>query len=317
MHSRREANQNAMQTNLERKLKTFAVINPVAGPREGETVQEIVERTVRDRESDCEIYLTREGDDVREVVEEALRKGARTILAAGGDGTVSAAASALIDKEAALAIIPSGTWNSLARNLDIPLDIGQAVDLALGEHDIRVIDMLEVEDKFFSLNVSVGIASMVLNTVEREEVRKLGRLTYLYKGAMQFLGRPPFRFWVTTNGRTTTFRANELIVANCGVMGIKNLRLDPDIHMDDGKFNLCRIRAKTFWDYLALGFSMAAGQQKKDPRVNCWEGGSEVRIESNERLPVQGDGEVLGYLPVTVRLRPRALSVIIPPKASQ
>lgn len=306
-----------MQTNLERKLKTFAVINPVAGQREGETVQEIVETSVRNHEGDCEIYLTREGDDVREVVEDALQKGAGIILAAGGDGTVAAAASALIDKDAALGIIPSGTWNALARNLDIPLDISKAVELALGEHDIRVIDMLQVEDRFFSLNISVGVGSIVVNSVEREEIRRLGRLTYLYRGTMELLGRPPFRFRVTTDGRTTYFRANELSVANSGVVGIKNLRLDPDIRMDDGKFNVCRIRAKTFWDYLALGFSMSVGQQKKDPRVHCWEADREVRIESNERLPVQGDGEVIGYLPVTIRLRPHALNVIIPPKAAQ
>ena len=306
-----------MQTKVEQKVKTFAVINPVAGQREGTTVEEIVEARVRESEGDCEIYLTHEGDDVREVVRQAVRRGARVVLAAGGDGTVSAAASALIDKDAALGIIPSGTWNSLARNLDIPLDIGQAVDLALGEHDVRVIDMLEVNDSFFSLNVSVGLASIVLNNVDRDEIRRLGRFTYLYRGAMQLLGRPPFQLRVTTDGRAASVRANELVVANCGVMGLKNLRLDPDIHMDDGKFNVCRIRARTILDYLALGFSMATGGQKKDPRVHCWEAGREVRIESRERLPVQGDGEVLGYLPVTVRLRPQALRVIIPRKPAE
>jgi len=307
----------AMQTKLERKLKTFAVINPVAGQREGTTVQEIVEAAVREREEDCEIYVTRKGDDVRAVVHEAVRKGAGVVLAAGGDGTISSAASALIGTDAVLGIIPSGTWNSLARNLDIPLDIGQAVDLVLGEHDIRVIDVLQVEDRFFTLNVSVGIGSMVLNTVEREEIRRLGRFTYLYRGTLQFLGRPPFRFRVTTDGRSSSLRANELMVANCGVMGLKNLRLDPDIHMDDGKFNVCSIRARTLLDYLAVGFSMAAGKQKKEPRIQCWEAGREVRIESNQRLPVQGDGEVIGYLPVKVRLQPQAVNVIIPPKPAQ
>lgn len=306
-----------MQTKVEQKVKTFAVINPVAGQREGQTVEEIVAARVRESEGDCEIYLTQEGDDVRQVVSEAVQRGARVVLAAGGDGTISAAASALIDKDAALGIIPSGTWNSLARNLEIPLDIGQAVDLALGEHDIRVIDMLQVEDQFFTLNVSVGVASIVLKNVERDEIRRLGRFTYLYRGTMQLLGRPPFRLRVTTDGRKTTLRANELIVANCGVMGLKNLRLDPDIHMDDGKLNVCSIRAKTLLDYLALGFSMATGGQKKDPRVQCWEAGSEVRIESSERLPTQGDGELIGHLPITVRLRPHAVHVIIPRKPAE
>jgi len=157
----------------------------------------------------------------------------------------------------------------------------------------------------------------VLKTVEREEVRRFGRFSYLRRAALEWLGRPPFRFRVTTDGRSTTLRANELMVANCGVLGLKNLRLDPDIHMDDGILNLCHIRAKNLMDYLALGVSMAVGKQKEDPRVHCWQAGSEVRIESDRRIPVQGDGEVIGYLPVTVRLRPHALNVIIPPKPAQ
>jgi YegS/Rv2252/BmrU family lipid kinase len=301
-----------MQTKIEKSLRTFVVLNPVAGQKEAEDVEQALESRLREQHAEFEICRTKPGDDVRAVAEEAVRRGYNVVVAAGGDGTVSSVASALVNKDAVLGIIPSGTWNSLARNLNIPLDIGQAMDLIVQDHDVRTIDVLEVDGSFFTLNVSAGLGAVIMQKLEREDIRKLGRFTFLFKGALRLLGHSPFKYTVRVNGRTTTFRASELIVANCGIVGAKNIRLDPDIHMDDGKFNVCRIYARSLRDYLSLGISMVIGRQKQDPRVVCWEGTDEIRIESRQRIPVQGDGEQAGYLPVTVKLRPRALSIIIP-----
>jgi YegS/Rv2252/BmrU family lipid kinase len=306
-----------MQTTLGQQLKTFVVMNPVAGQKEPGSVQETLRSRLEEQAVPYEIYETTGKENIREVVEQALREGATRVLASGGDGTVSAAASALVGKDAVFGIIPAGTWNTLARNLDIPLDLVQALDLALGQYDIRAIDVLEVDGRYYMLNVSAGAGTSIMSTIEREEIRKLGKLTFLWKGVLQVLGYPPHQYKVTIDGKTTYFRASELIVANSGVVGIKSIRLDPDIHIDDGKFNICRIQAKNFQDYIALGFSMLTGGQHEDPRLDCWEASNEVRIESRQRLQVQADGEIIGYLPVVVRLRPQALNIIVPVKPEQ
>ncbi len=304
-----------MQTTLGQKLKTFVVMNPVAGQKEARTVQDMIESKLTESDTPFEFYETSGQENIREVVEQALKNGTQRVLASGGDGTVSAAASAMVGKDAEFGIIPSGTWNALARNLDIPLDITQAVDLALGEHDLRTIDVLEVDGKYYVLNVSSGAGTHVMRTIEREDIRKLGKFTFIWKGFKEVLGYPVHRFKVTIDGKTTYFRATELIVANSGVIGAKSMRLDQDIHIDDGKFNICRIQANNVSDYVALGISMLTGRQREDPRLICWEAASEVRIESQQRLNVQADGELIGYLPVVVRLRPHAVHIIVPRKA--
>jgi diacylglycerol kinase (ATP) len=306
-----------MQTNPETAPKTFVVMNPVAGQREAQEVQEMIESKLRAQGVPFEIYTTKAEENVREVVEAALKRGFKMVMAAGGDGTISAAASAVVDKEACLGIIPSGTWNALARNLDIPLDLEQALDLALAQPATRTIDMLEVDGHFYVLNVSVGVGSELIQNIEREEIRRLGRFTYILRGTMQLVGYPPFGFRTLMDGKPVNFRASELIVANSGVIGMKNMRLDLGIHMDDGKINACRIYARNLWDYAALGYSMLTGGQRNDPRVVCWELNNEIRIDCRKKLAVQADGEMIGRLPVTVKIRPSAVKIIIPPRPEQ
>jgi diacylglycerol kinase (ATP) len=113
----------------------------------------------------------------------------------------------------------------------------------------------------------------------------------------------------------TRFRASELMVANTSILGLKALRLDPSIRMDDGKLNVCRIYANTVTEYLKLGLSMLRADQERSWNVLCVEALKEVEIRSRERLPVQGDGELIGQLPVTVKLRPKAIKIVTPPHA--
>jgi diacylglycerol kinase family enzyme len=103
------------------------------------------------------------------------------------------------------------------------------------------------------------------------------------------------------------------MVANTAILGIKALQLDPNIRMDDGKLNVCRIYANTIGEYLKLGASMLRRDQKRNWNVLCMEVLEQVEIRSRERLPVQGDGEVIGQLPITVKVRPRAIRIVTPP----
>jgi diacylglycerol kinase family enzyme len=107
-----------METFIQQKLRTFVVLNPVAGQREPEVVHELVESKLRERAVEFEIYETTGQENIREVVEQAVQRGVKMVLACGGDGTASAAASGMVNKDALFGIIPAGTWNALARNPD-------------------------------------------------------------------------------------------------------------------------------------------------------------------------------------------------------
>ena len=101
------------------------------------------------------------------------------------------------------------------------------------------------------------------------------------------------------------------MVTNISILSLKVLQLDPSIRMDDGKANVCRIYAETFTDYLKLMASLIRGSQH-NWNVLCVEASHEIEIHCREKLPVQGDGDVIGHLPVKIKVCPGAVHIVAP-----
>lgn len=299
-----------MEVDLEQKPKTYVVINPVAGNSQLETVRGKIQSALQERAIPCEIYETTGKEKLREVIRSKVKEGFKLFIAAGGDGTLSAVVDGLAGTQLPLVIIPTGTWNTVAQIMGIPLEIDQAVDLLFQEHTIRTIDALQVDQSFFLLSISAGVGSRTIEDVKRHEKRRFGKLVDLWKGLRQLLKFRSYPFEVRIDGRLSKFRASELMVANSASIALKAVQLDPGIRMDDGKLNVCRIYANSLSDYLKLAISMLRGDQKHNWNVLCVEALQEVEIRSRERLPVQGDGDVIGHLPVTVKIFPKAVNIV-------
>ena len=137
-----------MKVDFQQKPKTYIVINPVAGLSQVETVREKIGSALQARDIPCEIYETTGKEDLRQLVRDAVQQGFKLFISAGGDGTLSAVVDGLVGTHIPLVIIPAGTWNALARALDIPLQIDEAIDLLFQEHEIRAIDVMQIGKRF-------------------------------------------------------------------------------------------------------------------------------------------------------------------------
>lgn len=301
-----------MKVDFQQKPKTYIVINPVAGLSQVETVREKIGSALQARDIPCEIYETTGKEDLRQLVRDAVQQGFKLFISAGGDGTLSAVVDGLVGTHIPLVIIPAGTWNALARALDIPLQIDEALDLLFQEHEIRAIDVMQIGKRFYVLSVSAGAGARAIQDVKRQEKRRFGKLADLWQSLSELLEFRSYRFEVKIDGSTTAYRASELLVTNTAIVALKALQLDPNIRMDDGKLNVCRIYANTVTEYLRLAVSMLRGEQKRNWNILCLEALDEVEIRCREKLPVQGDGELIGHLPVTVKLRPKAIHIVTP-----
>ncbi|HMD79997.1 MAG TPA: diacylglycerol kinase family protein [Anaerolineales bacterium] len=301
-----------MQIDIQEKPKTFVVVNPVAGVSQPEQVREKIESALQAREIPFEIYETTGNDNFRQIIRNAIQQGFQLVIAAGGDGTLSGVVDGLVDTQIPLLILPTGTWNALAQALDIPLQIDAALELLFQEHRIRTIDAIEVNQSYYVLSVSAGVGARTMEGVKREEKRRFGRLADLRSAIVHALEFRSYNFEVKIDGKFTKFRASELMVANSSILGLKILRLDPDIRMDDGKLNVCRIYANSISEYLRLAASMLRGDQQHRWNLLCVEALQEVEIHCREKLPVQGDGELIGKLPVTVKIHPKAIQIVTP-----
>lgn len=148
----------------------FFLINRSSGDKSGDRTASRIRARFG---PDADIHVMSEGEDLAAVVADAIAKGAETVVAAGGDGTVCGVAAAILGTGCRMAVIPCGTFNFFARSLDIPLEREAALEvLATGRP--RPVSLGQVNDRVFINNASLGAYALILN--EREQVyRRWGR----------------------------------------------------------------------------------------------------------------------------------------------
>lgn len=298
----------------EKSLKTYVVHNPVSGTSDAEQVHEKITESLQERGVPYEIYQTTGKEDIHDIVKKAIANGFERFVAIGGDGTIQGVASGLVHTDLPLVMVPTGTVNALARELDIPFALEDSVRWWMDSAERRRIDVVEANKRYYLLNVSVGTAASIMKNVKREDINRFGVLPYI-REALRRMNVPMYRFKVTIDDRSFTVRASEIFIANSGVLlGLAALRLDPEASLDSGKLSVCRARLQTVFDYVRMAFKIAVKPDSDSEELNCVDALREVRIEANGRVPVQGDGELIGNTPVTVRLIPHALNVIVPPR---
>jgi YegS/Rv2252/BmrU family lipid kinase len=293
------------------KSHAFVVLNPVAGTTDPDRLERRIVRRFESAGWVLDIHRTAENEEISHIVRKAIAQEPDMVIAAGGDGTVSQVAEGLIGTDIPLGLIPTGTGNVLARDLEIPLLSSRAIRLLVGPHKTRAIDALRVDDRHFLLNISIGTSAAAMHDTEREEKRQFGFLAYIWTGIRKLLGVQPAHFSLEVDGRTHRADASDVIIANSGIIGVPALRLGNEISMDDGKMGICIIRARAAWDYLRLMWDALLRRPQRDPRYHCLTATEQVTVSSDPALPVQGDGDPIGHGSLNVSIAPDALRVIV------
>ncbi|WP_435021970.1 diacylglycerol/lipid kinase family protein [Tundrisphaera sp. TA3] len=291
----------------------------ILNPRSGTASVDTARRAIADRKASGELdeYELKEGDDLHAVVREALGRGVRLVVAAGGDGTVSSVADVLAGTDASLAIFPMGTTNVLAREMGLPVEPDGTSPLpaaALLDHpeSIARIDAMKVAGHHYFTQVGVGIDALMIRDTKDGAKRMFGRAAYLWTAFGQLLGFQPRRFTITADDRTLVVRASEIVVANVGMLGQPPYRWGPGIRPDDGRLSICIVRARNLWHYAQLFWMVARGRHNESPHIRYVESRKTISIASEKPLPVQADGEIIGETPVRIELVPAALRLVVP-----
>jgi YegS/Rv2252/BmrU family lipid kinase len=296
-----------------KKQKTFVVLNPVAGQMGREVIYREISRVCEKSQIHHYIHETTKDEDLHATVKKALLDGYQQFLAVGGDGTVSGVASGLANTAVPVVVIPTGTANALAKRYQIPMGVDQTFSWWLAsQNEITSIDGMQIGERFYFLNISVGTSSKALSDVKRQDKRKYGSLIYLLRGLQRLWEISRYQYQFGIDDQVFACRASELIVANSGIIQFKPLRLNPKIRMDDGKLSVCYIRIENPFDYVQIAAHMVSGHPTKTPQLTCKDALREVWIQTDQTLPVQADGELIGSTPVSIKLVPAATRFLIP-----
>lgn len=206
-------------------------------------------------------FATTEEDPGTGQANQALQEGADLVIAAGGDGTVRAVAQVVAGSSASLALLPSGTGNLLARNLDLTLDdLGNSIRVAFTGVDRR-IDLAwtdirredgKVERQAFLVMAGLGLDAKMLSHTDEDLKAKVGWLAYVdaIRKALKDKNRLRMRYRLDRHG-TRAVSAHTLIIGNCGSLPA-NILLLPTAAIDDGRFEAVFLRPESAWGWLQI-----------------------------------------------------------------
>jgi YegS/Rv2252/BmrU family lipid kinase len=291
--------------------RAFIVVNPVAGNMQRKHLDQAVAAHLGGANIEYKQFETTGKPTDRQRIREAVEAEYDLYIAAGGDGTVSMVADALVHRPYPMGILPLGTGNGLARTLQIPLDVRSALNLIAGDHQITEIDAMRIDGRIYTLAAGTGLSATALRAMDVEMKKRIGRLHYFLIGAKAFIGFQPRRFQLEVDGKQKNARGREALVINCPGIGDPYIRWDEELRIDDGAVDLYVMRARTALDFLHLGWSALLGKERQAPPVIYLQGRERIRISTKPPVPTQGDGDLLGETPLEIEVLPQAVRVVV------
>lgn len=231
------------------------------------------------------------------------------IIIGGGDGTLNAAAAALVDIDRPFGILPMGTANDLARTLELPDDITAAAAV-IAEGRAHPIDLGRVNDSLFFNVATFGLGAEVARYHRGERKRRWRVFSYILSFIDAFKAMRPFAARVTCDGVTERVRAVQVSVGNGRHYG-GGMTVAEDAEIDDGWLRLFYVRPFRPWDVAALFLALRQGRHHLY-RLSEVRSAREIRVETKRSLEVSADGEFKTRTPARYQILPGAVRVFVP-----
>ena len=286
----------------------LVIVNPAAGGGRARKVLPELEAALRAGGLDYRLVLTTSLDHGREEALQAAAAGEIPVVMSG-DGLIGQIGGALAGGDAPMGVIPGGRGNDLARVLGIPTEIPGAVDL-LAAAPTRAIDVGEVNGRRFLGIASCGFDSEANRIANQTRLLK-GNLVYLYAALRALAAWKPARFELVLDGDPRVFTGYSVAAANSKAFG-GGMFIAPDAELDDGRLDVVCVSEVAKLRYLANLPKVFKGRHVDSEEVTVLRA-AEVTISADRPFAVYADGDHLADLPATVRVLPRALTVIAPP----
>jgi YegS/Rv2252/BmrU family lipid kinase len=250
---------------------------------------------------------TRSIDHAYEEAGRAVVEG-ETVASLGGDGLLRPLAGALKGTDSALALIPCGRGNDLARVLGVPTDPAEAARTAV-EGEERLLDVGNVDGTPFMGIASFGFDSDA-NRIANEAKLVKGNAVYVYAALRALAGWKPATFRVTVDGERHTMTGYSVAVGNSKAYG-GGMFILPQAELDDGKLDVMlggRTSKLRFLIELPKVFKGTHGEAGYVEYLR----GEEIEVSADRPFVIYADGDPIGATPAILRVERRCLRVIAP-----
>lgn len=286
-----------------------------------EEAQKAVERVCAEAGIEAPLVLHTTKDNAgQDAAREALDAQCDTIIAAGGDGTIRAVAEVLEDTDASLGVLPLGTGNLLARNVDIPIDDlhtaalvavrGMVRRIDVGHMKLKLLDGGEADHAFLVI-AGVGTDADLFDDTNEELKSKVGWLAYSEAGLRQLPGkRKKVNFKLEGDENWQTRKVRSVLFANCGKL--QGLDFVPDAKLDDGVLDAVILSPRSAAGWMWILLKTAFRTKNKIPVMSFYQTPG-VALRCTEPMNTQIDGDPTGQVnELEVSVSPSALRLRTP-----
>ncbi|MDZ4741940.1 MAG: diacylglycerol kinase family lipid kinase [Verrucomicrobiota bacterium] len=281
----------------------FIILNPMAKGERARALKKNLDRF----SSQALVKLTRAAGDATVLASQAVEQGFRTIVAAGGDGTLNEVVNGLANSPARLGILPLGTVNVFARETGIPLDLHAAWNVVV-KGKTRKIDLARANDKYFVQLAGVGLDAQTIKETTFGFKKIWGPMSYIFNSIRIASQEAPRITLTLPDGQK--HEGCFALVGNGRYYG-GSFEFFHDARLDDGLLDICLFKSQKHHDLIRY-FNGVLFKTLKHMEDVVTVKAESASITAEKETALEIDGEYCGTSPVHFSVQKSALTVIVP-----
>jgi diacylglycerol kinase (ATP) len=294
------------------KIKANLIYNPASGQIWNPFRPEIVQEYLEAKGWEIVISKTEQQGDGSKLAGQAVNDNFDVVIAAGGDGTINEVVQGLAGSKTVLAILPVGTTNVLARELNIPLNFQDALTV-IPEGDIIQMDLGLINNRYFILMVGIGFDAQLVNEVDSNLKKLTGKIAFAATSPVTMIKHKPAKMVITLwdkHGKRKKLKRNcyQVLISNVPTYAT-DLVVATSASFDDGLLDIDIFKSKKLSDF-AFKLLYIALRKKANPSITENYKFAKMTIKTSPPMAVQLDGDSWGYTPASIEIKPKYIRII-------
>ena len=289
------------------------IMNPISGTVSKSAIPSMIEKLLDKELFSYDIRETQYAGHATEIANQAIDEGVDIVCAIGGDGTVNEVGRALIGSQTALAIIPCGSGNGLARHLMLPMDAGKAIKI-INMCEIHDLDYGIINEKPFFCTCGMGFDAFI--SMKFAEAGKRGLTTYLENVLKEGLKYEPETYEIEDETGKKRYKAFLISAANASQYG-NNAYIAPQASMSDGKLDVIIMEPFDVLEAPQISIDMFNKTLDKNSKIKTFKT-QHIHVSRKEPGLIHYDGDpVMTDADVDISIVSKGIKMVVNPHADK